>query len=130
VSEYREAGVPDRFPCFTRRLLPVRLPYKFKPSNHSKYDGKIEPNQWLRIYSQSIELTGGDVDIKTLFFPTVLEAIPLQWFDKLSPGSITCWDDLQKALSSNFAGILTHLGTRVELRGCTQKKDENFREYY
>jgi hypothetical protein len=82
------------------------------------------------IYSQSIELAGGDDDIKTLFFPMALEAVPLQWFDKLSPGSITCWDDLQKAFSSNFARILTHLATRVELRGCTQKKDESFQEYY
>jgi hypothetical protein len=59
-----------------------------------------------------------------------LEAVPLQWFDKFSPGSITCWDDLQKTFYSNFAGILTHPGTWVELRGCTQKKDESFREYY
>jgi hypothetical protein len=50
-SEYRKAGVPNRFPCFARRLLSVWLPYKFKPSNHSKYDGKTKPNQWLRIYS-------------------------------------------------------------------------------
>jgi hypothetical protein len=59
-----------------------------------------------------------------------LEAVPLQWFDKLSPRSITCWDDLQKAFSSNFVGILTHPVTGVELRGCTQKKDESFQKYY
>jgi hypothetical protein len=87
-SEYREAGVPDRFPCFINRLLSVRLPYKFKPSNHTKYDGKTESKQWLRIYSQSIELASGDDDIKALFFPMALEVMPLQWFDKLSPGSI------------------------------------------
>ena len=51
-------------------------------------DGKTEPRQWLRIYSQSIELVGGDDDIKTLFFPMALETMPLQWFDKLNPGSI------------------------------------------
>ena len=33
------------------------------PSNHSKYDGKTEPRQWLRIYSQSIELAGGGTTI-------------------------------------------------------------------
>jgi hypothetical protein len=33
--------------------------------------------QWLRIYSQSIELAGGDDDIKALFFPMALEAMPL-----------------------------------------------------
>jgi hypothetical protein len=62
--------------------------YEFKPSNHSKYDGKIKPKQWLRIYSQSIELAGGDDDIKTLFFPMAPEAMPLQWLDKISLGSI------------------------------------------
>jgi hypothetical protein len=72
----------------------VWLPHKFKPSNHSKYDSKIEPKQWLRIYSQSIELAGGDDDIKALFFSMALEVIPLQWFDKLSPGSIRGWEDL------------------------------------
>jgi hypothetical protein len=76
-SEYREARVLDRFPCFARRLLSVHLPYRFKPSNHSKYDGKTEPNQWLCIYSQSIELAGGDDNIKTLFFLMALEAVPL-----------------------------------------------------
>jgi hypothetical protein len=35
-----------------------------------------------------IELAGGGDDIKALFFPMVLEAMPLQWFDKLNPGSI------------------------------------------
>ena len=75
-SEFKEAGTHDRFPCFANRLASVRLPHKFKPSNHSKYDGKTEPRQWLRIYSQSIELAGGDDDIKTLFFPMALEAMP------------------------------------------------------
>jgi hypothetical protein len=76
-AEYRKARVHDRFPCFANRLLSVRLPYKFKPSNHTKYDGKTEPKQWLRIYSQSIELAGRDDDIKALFFPMALEAMSL-----------------------------------------------------
>ena len=76
-SEYKEGGTHDRFPCFANRLASIRLPHKFKPSNHSKYDGKTEPRQWLRIYSQSIELAGGGDDIKTLFFPMALETMPL-----------------------------------------------------
>jgi hypothetical protein len=76
-SEHREVGMHNRFPCFSRRLALVRLPHKFKLSNHSKYDGKTEPKQWLRIYSQSIELASGDDDIKALFFPMALENMPL-----------------------------------------------------
>jgi hypothetical protein len=52
--------------------------YKFKPSNHTKYDSKTEPKQWLKIYSQSIKLADEDDDIKALFFPMALEAMPLQ----------------------------------------------------
>jgi hypothetical protein len=103
---------------------------KFKPSNHSKYDGKTKPKQWLRIYSQSIELTGGDDDIKALFFPMALEAMPLQWFDKLSPGSIKGWADLQKAFCENFTGIITHPITHAELKGFKQKGGESLRDYY
>ena len=109
-----EAGIsPDRFPCFSSRLLSVQLPYKFKPSNHTKYNGKMEPNQWLRIYSQSIELAGGDDDIKALYFPMALEIVPLAWFDKLCPGSITCWEDLTTKFCNNFVGVLTHPCTRI-----------------
>jgi hypothetical protein len=43
--EYREARTHDRFPCFASRLASVRLPHKFKPSNHSKYNGKTEPKR-------------------------------------------------------------------------------------
>jgi hypothetical protein len=67
--EYREAGAHDKFPCFANRLASVWLPHKFKPSNHSKYDGKTEPRQWLRIYSQSIELASGDVTSKHFSSP-------------------------------------------------------------
>jgi hypothetical protein len=79
---------------FCKPTFSVRLPHKFKLSNHTKYDGKTEPKQWLRIYSQSIKLAGGDDDIKALFFPIALEAMPLQWFDKLNPESIRGWEDL------------------------------------
>ena len=129
-SEYQEAGMRDRFPCFASRLASIRLPHKFKPSNHSKYDGKTEPRQWLRIYSQSIELAGGDDNIKTLFFPMALETMPLQWFDKLNPGSIRNWEDLQRAFCENFAGIITHPITHAELKGLKQKGGESLRDYY
>ena len=77
-SEYIEAGIPpNMFPCFSDRLLSIWLPYKFKPSNHTKYDRKTEPNQWLRIYSQSIELAGGNDDTRVLYFPLALDIVPL-----------------------------------------------------
>lgn len=49
-----------------------------------------------------------------------LEALPLQWFDKLRPGSIKYWEDLQRAFYNNFVGIITHPMTPAELKGLRQ----------
>jgi hypothetical protein len=129
-SEFRDTRLPNRFPCFSNRLLSIKLPHKFKPSNHTKYNGKTKPTQWLRIYSQSVELAGGDDDVKALFFPMALEAIPLQWFNKLRPGSIKSWEDLQRAFCENFAGIISHPITHTELKTPKQKPGESLRDYY
>jgi hypothetical protein len=120
----------DNHSYFSSQLVSVRLPHKFKPSNHSKYDEKTEPRQWLRIYSQLIELAGGDDDIKALFFPMAHETMPFQWFDKLNLGSIGGWEDLQRAFCKNFAGIITHPITHAELKGLKQKGGESLRDYY
>jgi hypothetical protein len=79
---------------------------------------------------QSIELAGGDDDIKALFFPMVLDNMPLQWFNKLNLGSIRGWKDLQRAFCENFTGIITHLITHAELKGLKQKGGEGLRDYY
>ena len=75
-------------------------------------------------------IAGGDDDIKTLFFPMALETMPLQWFDKLNPGSIKSWEDLQRVFYENFAGNITHPITHAELKGLKQKGDESLRDYY
>jgi hypothetical protein len=59
-----------------------------------------------------------------------LENMPLQWFDKLNPGSIRSWEDLQKAFCENFASIIIYPITHAELKGLKQKGDESLRDYY
>jgi hypothetical protein len=59
-----------------------------------------------------------------------LENMPLQWFDKLNPGSIKGWEDLQRAFCENFAGIIMHPITHTELKGLKQKEGERLRDYY
>jgi hypothetical protein len=59
-----------------------------------------------------------------------LEAMPLQWFDKLNLGLIRGWEDLQRAFCDNFVGIITHPITHAELKGLEQKGGESLRDYY
>ena len=56
--------------------------------------------------------------------------MPLQWFDKLNPGSIRNWEDLQRAFCENFVGLITHPITHAELKGLKQKGGESLRNYY
>ena len=118
----------DGFPCFSNRLKSVPLPHKFKPSNYSKYDGKTESKQWLCVYSTTCELAGGTNDAEALFFPMALESVPVQWFNKLRKGSIDTWEDLKALFVENFAGVITRLSTRNELRNY-KLPNESLREY-
>jgi hypothetical protein len=59
-----------------------------------------------------------------------LETMPLQWFDKLNPGEIRGWEDLQSGFYENFAGIITHPITHAELKGLKPKGGESLRNYY
>lgn len=114
-SNYRATDIPGRFPCFSRTLWVVHFPNKFKPSNYVRYDGRTEPWQWLRIYSQVVKLVGGSNDHKALFLPMALESAPLAWFDKIKPDSIDSWENLQRMFAENFNGVLTSPSTQHEL---------------
>jgi hypothetical protein len=59
-----------------------------------------------------------------------LETMPLQWFDKLSPGSIRGWEDLQRAFCENITGIIMHPITHVEVKWLKQKGGKSLRDYY
>jgi hypothetical protein len=49
---------------------------------------------------------------------------------QIDPGSIRDWKDLQRAFCENFAGIIIHPITHVELKGLKQKGGESLRDYY
>ena len=72
----------------------------------------------------------GTMTSRPCFFPMALETMSLQWFDKLNPGSIRNWEDLQNAFCENFVGIITHPITHAELKGLKQKGGESLRNYY
>ena len=111
------------------RLRGFLLPEKFKPLGISKYDGKQDLKQWLRYYGLAIENTGGDNDIKCLYFPFCMEQTPLTWLETLEKGNIDSWEDLKKRFTSNFAGAMGHAGNRMDLAQVKQEQGETLRNY-
>jgi hypothetical protein len=51
-----------------------------------------------------------------------LENMPLQWFDKLNPGSIRGWEDLQRAFCENFAGQSEAGELRAQVHDITERE--------
>ena len=60
----------------------------------NKYDGKTPPHQWLRIYSQAIDIAGGTDTTKVSYFPLALETSQLLWLNSLPENIIDTWATL------------------------------------
>nr|CAB3476548.1 unnamed protein product [Digitaria exilis] len=120
---------PDALPCYTRTIRVSSFPRKFKPPGITNFDGKQDPNIWLRRYSSAIEASGGDDISKMLYFPVAMEQGPLTWLESLHPDSIDSWHALKKAFVSNYQGSFERPGSKYELRACKQKPDESLRDY-
>jgi hypothetical protein len=105
------------------------LPDKFKPLGITKYDAKQDPIEWLRCYALSIENAGGNNDTKWLYFPFCLDQAPLTWLESLDKHSIDKWDQLKEQFTSNFAGAMGQLGTRMDMAMVKQEQGETLRKY-
>jgi hypothetical protein len=75
----------DRFPAFSACFSSYKYPEGFKPIGITKYDGKQAPQQWLRCYSTTIEVTGGSNITKVVYFPMALDPAPLTDLNKHCP---------------------------------------------
>jgi hypothetical protein len=115
------AAEGDGFPAFSPRLRNLLLP--------DKYDAKQGPIQWLRCYALSIENAGGNSDTKCLYFPFCLDQAPLTWLESLDKHSIDKWDQPKEQFTSNFAGAMGRLGTRMDLAMIKQEQGETLRKY-
>ena len=65
--------------AFTPGLKDVDWPENFKPGVIEKYDGAIEPSQWLGVYQLAIRAAGGDNYVMANYFPMCLSPNVLTW---------------------------------------------------
>jgi hypothetical protein len=72
--ENRNFDHPDRYSIRENSWLA-----KFKPPYINKFDGKQNPEQWLRLYSTVVQATKENNDDKVNYFPVALTDSPLQW---------------------------------------------------
>jgi hypothetical protein len=75
-------------------LQMVVWPPKFWPHLLEKYDGPINPAEFLQIYASSILATGGNEVIMTNYFPVALTGTVRSWLINLPPWSLYSWEEL------------------------------------
>jgi hypothetical protein len=129
IHRKKATEASDGFPAYSARLLDLLLPEKFKPLGITKYDAKQDLVRWLRCYALSIGNASGNNDTKCLYLPFCLDKAPLTWLESLDNNLIDEWDQLKPQFTSNFAGTMGCLGTRMDLAMVKQEQGEMLCQY-
>jgi hypothetical protein len=119
-------------PAFTRELRQVRWPsvQAFKPELSKKYDGKLNPAEFLGIYTIVVQAAGGrDEKVFTNYFPLVLKPNVRSWLMHLPENSISSWADFCNEFVGTFTGGHQEPGQPSDLQVLPQKEGEDLRKY-
>nr|AAU90208.1 putative polyprotein [Oryza sativa Japonica Group] len=114
---------------FVASLRNVRWPPRFRPTITEKYDGSVNPAEFLQIYTTGIEAAGGDDRVMANFFPMALKGQARGWLMNLPPASVHSWEDLCQQFTTNFQGIYPRPGEEADLHAVQRRDDESLRSY-
>ncbi|KAM6551603.1 hypothetical protein CsatB_001411 [Cannabis sativa] len=94
----------DREPC-AKHILEAELPQKFKMPEIAAYTGNSDPSDHLSRFNRVRTVMRVSNDAKCLCFPLTLSGSVEEWFKKLEPGSVDCWNKLQTSFRRQFVTV-------------------------
>jgi hypothetical protein len=94
-----------------------------------KYDGSVNPAEFMQIYSTSILTARGDEAIMVNYFPVALTSMVQSWLMNLPEGSLTSWVELCCQFTANFESAYAHPGNEVDLHAMQQCPGESLRSF-
>jgi hypothetical protein len=103
----------------------VVWPRKFWPHLSEKYNGMVNPAEFLQIYSTSILAAGGDEAVMANYFPIALIRTAWSWLMNLPEGSLTSWQELCRQFMANFESIYSRPGNETDLHAMQQHLGES-----
>nr|CAE76060.1 B1248C03.19 [Oryza sativa Japonica Group]CAE76067.1 B1340F09.5 [Oryza sativa Japonica Group] len=115
--------------AFVASLRNVRWPPRFRPIIAEKYDGSVNPAEFLQVYTTGIEAAGGDDRVMANFFPMALKGQARGWLMNLPPASVHSWEDLCQQFTMNFQGTYPRPGEEADLHAVQRRDDESLRSY-
>jgi hypothetical protein len=102
---------------------------KFWPHLPEKYDGSVNPTEFLQIYSTSILATGGNEAIMTNYFSVALIGKAQSWLMNLISGSLFSWEELCCQFMANFESAYAWHDNEVDLHAVQQRLRESLRSF-
>jgi hypothetical protein len=93
----------------------VVWPRKFRPHLLEKYDGTVNPTEFLQIYSTSILAAGRNEAVMANYFHVVLTGMAQSWLMNLPSGSLYSWEELCCQFTVNFESAYARSGNEVDL---------------
>jgi hypothetical protein len=90
-----------------------------------KYDGTVNPAEFLHIYSTSILTAWGIEAIMANYFPVALTGMTRSWLMNLPPGSLYSREELCHQFTTNFESAYARPGNEVDLHAIQQRLGES-----
>ena len=128
-------------PTPTAAIVPVNLGENFTIKGHhlsmikdNQFDGRVrsDPHKHIADFLEICDMfryTGTEADaIKLKLFPSSLTGEAKVWYNELSPGVITTWNQMREAFVGRFFPPAMFDRLLGEIRSFTQKEGENLVE--
>ena len=91
--------------AFSSRINDVDWSPNFKISNVDKFETKMDPRDWIAIYTTAARAANASEDLMTAYVPIKLGHDALQWLRHLRRGAIEDWSDFCQLFISNFQSL-------------------------
>ena len=87
---------------FTASINGHPLPSKFKLPSLDSYDGTRDPFDHIATFKTTMHLQGVPNEIMCRAFPTTLKSPARVWFSKITPNSVSSFEELSKLFVNNL----------------------------
>jgi hypothetical protein len=130
AAPFQGVNYLDERSPFAPHLQVTPWPANFRAGTYPKYNGSMDPAQYIMSYQVVVASSGGDDATMAKSFIIALEGPALTWFTRLPPLSIDSWRSLRDKFLLNFQGYRPDTDALAELSLCKQLEKETLREYY
>jgi hypothetical protein len=104
-------------------------PPKFRSHLPKKYDGTLNPSEFLQVYVTAITAAGGNTAVMATYFHVALSRPAQTWLMNLTLGSVYSWEKLCARFVVNFASAYQQHDVEAHLHAVRQEPGETLRKF-